>query len=388
MLRTVEWILIVLGLFAAMFAQSVADQTGVSLDAVRTLVGLSLLVLIVRAWWFPPVDPLLQQFAMVADRPPFSPADYQQHDLGPLKSDTQSRELYIDLLQRALVNVIYEDVSLMIYDGDKQSRMPDGFELSKRLVGQDVPWQAHTMAGIHRLRNLRDCVQTLLQEKVPGDLIECGVLRGGASIFLRGLLKAHGETQRKVYACDTYCPRPPIAAWHRQLIFPVLSLLARIPSTAWRRWLCTQMLRGSGSFPLPENPSAELIDSTVFTIQNISLMSRHRGTSVAEVQSHFARYGLWDDQVVMLQGFFSDTLPHAPIQQVALLRLDGDTFESTRDVLDTMYDKLAPGGFCIVDDYGAYVDCQRAIEEFRTARGITDPIIPIDSFGAYWRKGK
>ena len=137
---------------------------------------------------------------------------------------------------------------------------------------------------------------------------------------------------------------------------------------------------------MPENPSDDLIDATVFGIQNASLMSWHRGTSLPEVQSHFARYGLWDDQVVMLQGFFSDSLPKAPIQQLALMRLDGDTYESTWDVLGLLYDKLAPGGFCVVDDYGAFVDCQRAIEDFRKARGITEPIIPIDQFGIYWRK--
>jgi len=95
---------------------------------------------------------------------------------------------------------------------------------------------------------------------------------------------------------------------------------------------------------------------------------------------------LLDGQVRFLQGWFSETLPHAPIEKLAVLRLDGDMYESTMDVLRNLYDKVSEGGFIIVDDFGAVQGCQTAILEFRANRKITDPIHPIDGYGVFWRK--
>lgn len=108
--------------------------------------------------------------------------------------------------------------------------------------------------------------------------------------------------------------------------------------------------------------------------------------SLEEVKANFAKYGLLDDQVVFLKGWFSETLPNAPIQRLAVLRLDGDMYESTMDALVNLYDKVSPGGFVIVDDYGALKGCQQAISEFRASRGLEDPIQNIDGIGVFWCK--
>ena len=78
-----------------------------------------------------------------------------------------------------------------------------------------------------------------------------------------------------------------------------------------------------------------------------------------QVRANFDRYGLLDDQVRFLEGWFADTLPMAPIEQLAILRLDGDLYESTMDALVPLYEKVSPGGFVIVDDYGAWEPCRR-----------------------------
>jgi hypothetical protein len=96
--------------------------------------------------------------------------------------------------------------------------------------------------------------------------------------------------------------------------------------------------------------------------------------SLERVQENFRRYGLLDEQVRFLKGWFRDTLPTAPIERLAVLRLDGDLYESTIQALDSLYDKLSVGGFVIVDDYGNVVACRQAVGDFRTKRGITDPI--------------
>ncbi len=93
-----------------------------------------------------------------------------------------------------------------------------------------------------------------------------------------------------------------------------------------------------------------------------------------------------DEQVVFLKGLFKDTLPTAPVERLALLRLDGDMYESTRDGLVHLYPKLSPGGTLIADDYYLFEAHRRAIDEYRAEHGIDDPIIAIDNFGAYWVK--
>jgi predicted O-methyltransferase YrrM len=78
-----------------------------------------------------------------------------------------------------------------------------------------------------------------------------------------------------------------------------------------------------------------------------------------DVERNFAKYGLLDDRVVFLQGWFKDTLPSAPIGKIALLRLDGDMYESTMDALQNLYPKLSPGGYCIIDDF--FGPCRLAV---------------------------
>jgi O-methyltransferase len=108
--------------------------------------------------------------------------------------------------------------------------------------------------------------------------------------------------------------------------------------------------------------------------------------SLEEVHRNFDKYGLRDGQVTFLKGWFKDTLPTAPIERLAVIRLDGDMYQSTMDAIGALYDKLQSGGFVIVDDYGAVEGCRRAITDYRMARGIAAPLIDIDGMGVYWRK--
>lgn len=104
------------------------------------------------------------------------------------------------------------------------------------------------------------------------------------------------------------------------------------------------------------------------------------------VKAAFRRYGLLDGQVVFLEGPFSTTLAAAPVTTLAVLRLDGDTYQSARDGLAALYDKLSPRGSLIVDDYFLFEGNRRAVDAFRSERGIADPIVAIDDYGAYWIK--
>lgn len=208
----------------------------------------------------------------------------------------------------------------------------------ERREGRIWPRCADTMIGLKRLDNLHHCVETVLREGVPGDLIETGVWRGGSCILMRGILAARGDRTRRVFVADSFAglPPPDAATWPAD--------------------------RGDRHFAIP-------------------------GLAIPreEVEGNFRRYGLLDDRVVFLEGWFKDTLPRAPVERLAVLRLDGDMYGSTMDALVNLYPKLSPGGFCIVDDH-ALEGCRAAVADYRREHAVTEEILPIDWTGAYWRK--
>lgn len=206
-----------------------------------------------------------------------------------------------------------------------------------RAKGDDWPSDAETMAGMARLDSLQSCVETVIADGVPGDFIETGVWRGGASIFMRGVLSAYGVTDRTVWVADSFegLPAPDVEKYS---------------ADAGARFHKDKQL----------------------------------AVSLDDVKSNFARYQLLDDQVRFLVGWFKDTLPIAPIETLAVMRLDGDMYESTIDALGALYDKLSPGGFVIVDDY-SIASCREAVDEFRLSRSITEPLETIDRNAVLWR---
>ena len=197
---------------------------------------------------------------------------------------------------------------------------------------------AHTMIGRKRLDNLQYCMETVLDDGVPGDFLEAGVWRGGACIFMRGVLAAYGIADRAVWVADSF-----------------------------------------EGVPRSTHPNDLGVDLSVDVLPVLAV-------PLEQVRELFDRYDLLDDQVRFLKGWFKDTLQAAPIDRLALLRLDGDLYESTMDALVPLYDKVAPGGFVIVDDYHSCAPCQRAIDDFRSARGIEEPMEKIDEQSVFWRK--
>lgn len=198
---------------------------------------------------------------------------------------------------------------------------------------------ADTMIGRRRLDNIQSCVEEVIKEKVPGDFIETGVWRGGACIFMRGLLEAYCDRNRKVYVADSF-----------------------------------------QGLPKPDEEKYFYDKGSVFH-KNLLM-----AVSLKQVKENFEKYNLLDDQVVFLPGWFKDTLPTAPIDKLSILRLDGDMYGSTMEAIEALYPKLSVGGFCIVDDYGAIEGCRRAIDDYRARKNIEDKIQIVDWTGVYWRR--
>ena len=247
---------------------------------------------------------------------------------------TEARALYLDLMKRVLTNVIYADPRLS-FDGDALL----DFDAALRAQGQDWPRLAHTMVGGKRLDNLQHCVEIALAENVAGDLIETGVWRGGCTVLMRAILKAYGDTTRTVWVADSFEGLPKPDAEH---------------------------------FPADHGDKHHEVD--------------YLRVAEADVRETFRRYGLLDAQVRFLKGWFRDTLPRAPIERLAVLRLDGDMYESTMDALAALYDKVSPGGFVIVDDYGAIPACRQATDDYRRSHDVDEPMEQVDWTGVYWRK--
>lgn len=248
-----------------------------------------------------------------------------------MDSTAELRKLYLDMVQKCIINKIYEDPNQDLWS-------PHVFNSEHRELGRDWPSQAHSMIGNRRMTNLRQVTEFVIANNIPGDFIETGVWRGGACIMARAVFKAYGVRDRRVWVADSFC-----------------------------------------GLPEPNPKYAADANDKHFTFSELAV-------SLDQVKANFAKYDLLDDQVIFLKGWFSETLPKADIASLAVLRLDGDMYESTMDGLTHLYDKVSPGGFVIVDDFGAVKGCQQAILEFRKQRKIDDPVQNIDGLGVFWRK--
>lgn len=245
--------------------------------------------------------------------------------------------LYINHVKRSLIDISNRDLPETLID-------PGSFE-----EGTQPEWFQHfwfqntlTMCGLKKLDSVQFCVESCLKEHIPGDMIECGVWRGGVSIFMRAILAAHAVTDRTVWVADSFqgLPTPPVDSQD--------AVMHAYP-------------------PLIE--------------------ADHYAVNQDTVMANFRRYGLLDEQVKFIPGWFSDSLPHAAVEQIAVLRVDGDYYDSTMDILNNLYPKLVTGGYIILDDWGLPICGERqAVLEYRESHGITDPIIEVDWQSAYWRK--
>jgi cephalosporin hydroxylase len=186
---------------------------------------------------------------------------------------------------------------------------------------------AYTALGHRRLDHLEACLEVIRDESVRGDLVDCGAGRGGTAIFMRGFLEAHEVPGPKVWAAD------------------------RFDATA--------------------DPAANA--------------SARFSPDLNAVREAFARFGLLDDRVVFLQGPPSHTLAPATIGSVALLRVASSDPDEVQAVLAALYDRIAPGGFVVVDTYGDSA-CRAAVDRFRSERGVLGTLERIDWTAAAWRK--
>jgi O-methyltransferase len=260
---------------------------------------------------------------------------------------TDPKDLYLHLLKLTLTGLAQAkpmSARMHPYGGlDVRPLPPTQTDLWKRYRGEEVwPADAFTMVGVDRLENVQACVEDVLRNSVPGDLIETGVWRGGTTILMRALLKLNDVRDRIVYAADSFqgVPKPDVENFPADDTEPITQL---------------------SGFDLLAVP-------------------------LREVKENFRKFDLLDEQIVFVKGWFRHTLPSLEGHTWSVIRLDGDLYESTIIALESLYPGLSVGGYLIVDDYGGIEACRQAVHDYRAAHKIEDEICGVDSSGVYWQK--
>ena len=239
------------------------------------------------------------------------------------------RDAYIELLKRSITNYHY-------LGGDTP------FENFRCVVHYDVPagqWKIGrrarpcTLLSKSQLDLIESAVRMVEEGGVPGDFIEAGIWRGGAIILMRALLDADDIPGRKIFAADSFAGIP-------------MNVRARNdPVDMWKdRWIA----------------------------------------SLEDVQANIRRFGLLDDRIEFVVGFFAESLAKLADERFALIRLDSDSYDSVETSLEHLYPLLSKGGVIIIDDWHL-VGCKQAVVDYRSRHGISDEILVQDS-NAYWVK--
>lgn len=245
--------------------------------------------------------------------------------------DTGAGSDYLELLKQVLMGTPFAE------DEVTRTRMLEGWPVSMPNLRH-----AFTLIGQKRLDSLEDQIGMIVRDGIDGDLIEAGVWRGGACIFMRAMLRTLGDSTRKVVVADSFqgLPVPDPATYPTD--------------------------RGDSHYRRPE-----------------------LRVSQESVQRSFSRFGFLDDRTEFVPGWFRDTLSTLAGRRWSLVRLDGDMYESTILGLRHLYPGLSPGGFLISDDYGdpgKVLQAKKAVDDYRAEQGIAEEITWIDARAICWRK--
>lgn len=249
----------------------------------------------------------------------------------------------MEILKRALTDTIYDEElrekffnKTLSYD-EVNSILAEGIRDSYVCDGRVIPLRADTMVGKPRLDNFQLCIERVIRDGIDGDIIETGVWRGGSCILAAAIIDLY-KSNKKIYVADSFEGLP-------------------IPE--------------EDLYPADKNDPHHTLN--------------YLRVSLEQVKENFNKYGYLNDNVIFIKGFFKNSLKEVPFDKLSVLRLDGDMYSSTWEVLIRLYDKVENGGYVIIDDY-ALPACKQAVDDFRRALGIVDKIIQVDWTGVYWQK--
>lgn len=204
--------------------------------------------------------------------------------------------------------------------------------------------QPFTMTSCERLFALIQAVRYVSAAAISGDIVECGVWRGGSMMAAALTLLECGDASRDLYLFDTFEGMSP----------PTDRDVAPDGATA------EAILRASDR----SDPSSAWCYATQ-----------------EDVASAMARTSYAADRVHLVKGKVEDTIPGGAPRRIALLRLDTDWYESTRHEMEQLYPRLSPGGVLIIDDYGHWAGCRQAVDEYFATHGVRLLLHRVDYTG-------
>ena len=211
-----------------------------------------------------------------------------------------------------------------------------------KLVRRVMPY---SLVGSSGLEATYDAATAVIDQGVPGDFVECGVAQGGCSALMATIAKR--DPKRKMWLFDSF---------------------QGLPDPTAEDFCETEQVTGQHIRPLPRGSCL----GTRGEVDNLL----------------FREFGLNRDSVSLVEGWFQDTLPvyRDRIGAIAVLRIDGDWYESTLCCLHNLYDRVSPGGFIIIDDYGSCFGCKKAVHEFLDREGVKVRLIPDGRGGVLFSK--
>jgi O-methyltransferase len=224
----------------------------------------------------------------------------------------------------------------------KRKRKPlpaDYDDEAKEIVRAVRPW---TMTGADKLYALIQAVRYVTRHQIPGDVVECGVWRGGSMQAAARTLLSAGDTSRDLYLFDTFEGMPP-------------------PSE--------RDIRRSD-----ERSAEELMAEQVRERSLVWAVA-----SLEDVRDGFERIDYPRERLHFVKGRVEDTIPGQAPERISILRLDTDWYESTRHELEHLYPRLSPGGVLLLDDYGYWEGAREAVDEFLEQTGERLLLVRMDS---------
>lgn len=238
---------------------------------------------------------------------------------------------YVDLVKRAITNFLYLGGS----QEQDAFRCVTHYDLEQSEWKIDPLSRPATLLTKAQLDLVEQAVMAVHRQGIAGDFMEAGIWRGGVIILMRALIRAHAMAGRQVIAADSFTG------------IPKNTRAVNDPVDQWKdRWIA----------PLDE------------------------------VRETISRFGLLDDRVEFLVGFFEESLKSMQGRRLAVVRLDSDSYDSVETSLEYLYPLVSQGGYVIIDDWHL-PGCRLAVTDYRTQLGIRDTIHEWDG-NAYWVKSQ
>ena len=229
-----------------------------------------------------------------------------------------------------------------------ENRLPVEATSQDRAVIDSV--RPFTMTSPERIWSLLRAVEYVHENKVTGDFVECGVWRGGSVMAMIAQLQKLKAPERRIWLYDTF----------EGMTAPT----------------------GLDVDSVAGVTAAQLLESTdVADGNNVWCVA-----SIEDVETNLFRTGYSQGNLIFVKGDVAVTLQETAPEQIALLRLDTDWYESTKAELETLYPKLVPGGVCILDDYGHWKGARKAVDEYFQQLGARPLVMPIDFSGRMFTK--